>query len=536
MEKFSLCAALVLQKKLSNTVIDQLYQQIKDEEYSLFQYETFEEFNEWAQNTDGHICLITDFPFSCPEIFDYMESYAEAEFIFICHEDEVTPGSNKFPVARYDDKNIMNLPVLLKARLDVLYNKLQNEFEDQNTYDGPEEADFEDGNETPLNLNEKEIKDLQDAAIKEQEEFIEENLSEPIEDDENPQGEDNSGSAVDKGKASVQQGSPGVGNPPPEEGSGPNENKTLLPPPDSSKRKEEALELPPTDKSQIAAKVATDKTYINRSRYIQKKMMDIPSLEGSKVIGVWSPLHRMGVTSFVVNFGLYLADHKIETTVLEGISPNYILKDLLFRYTERPKNWVSYAKALQKDEISGQVHWNYKNVRFLPIDKDDYKLDWNKESLRSYMDTRRVGDITLVDLPTGKMALYTEEVLQYMDELWILIDDCIQELSSWDKYIKEMKTKFNINIYLIANKTMPFSKPELISEKFKEEILAKIPSMHEQTMKSYYLEKPLYAQNEAQAKLQEYYHPLAKHLLDSSFTPKQPKRPIIARLKYFMKS
>lgn len=265
-------------------------------------------------------------------------------------------------------------------------------------------------------------------------------------------------------------------------------------------------------------------------------MMDIPSLEGSKVIGVWSPLHRMGVTSFVVNFGLYLADHKIETTVLEGISPNYILKDLLFRYTERPKNWVSYAKALQKDDVSGQVHWNYKNVRFLPIDKDDYKFDWNTESLRSYMDTRRVGDITLVDLPTGKMALYTEEVLQYMDELWILVDDCIQELSSWDKYIKDMKKKFNVNIYLIANKTMPFSKPELLSEKFKEKVLVKIPSMHEQTMKSYYQEKPLYAQNETQATLQEYYHPLAKHLFGTSFVPKQPKQTIMARLKYFMKS
>lgn len=536
MEKFSLCAALVLQSDLPNTVINLLYQQVKDEEYSLFQYDSFEEFIEWYQTTDGRICLITDFHPSSPEIYEYKENYAEAEFIFILHEDEEAPKGNKFPIARYDEISMMNLPLLLKAHLDVLYNKLLNEYEDRSQYKEPEGDNFQEENETPPNLTEEEIKKLQDEANKAHDEFIEDNSAEPLEDDENPKGEDSGEIAEDKGKVSVQQGSTGVGDAPPEEGSGPKENKSPLPPLDPSKRKKEALELPPTDKSQVAAKVATDKTYIDRSRYIQKKMMDIPSLEGSKVIGVWSPLHRMGVTSFVVNFGLYLADHKIETTVLEGISPNYILKDLLFRYTERPKNWVSYAKALQKDDVSGQVHWNYKNVRFLPIDKDDYKLDWNKESLRSYMDTRRVGDITLVDLPTGKMALYTEEVLQYMDELWILIDDCIQELSSWDKYIKEMKTRFNVNIYLVANKTMPFSKPVLISEKFEEEILVEIPSMHEETMKSYYQEKPLYAQSETHATLQEHYHPLAKHLFGSSFIPKQPKQTMMARLKYFMKS
>lgn len=254
--------------------------------------------------------------------------------------------------------------------------------------------------------------------------------------------------------------------------------------------------------------------YLQRSMKMQKEWAKLPHWEHHKSIAVWSPLHRMGVTSFVINFALYLAKNRISVAVLEGLSNNYSMKDWLNRYTKEPENWMSFAKMLQTENSS--VHnsnWTYKDVTFLPLSEGDSDFEWNAESLHSYMRTTNFMDITLVDLPTGKMAEYTLDSLSHINELWILVDDSIQDILTWKTYVDKLKENSNLQIYLIFNKSYSFSRDKVLSESLNLKTLVKMQSLHEEVMKNYYQDKPLILIDDVRAKLEPSFDKLKIHLV-----------------------
>ena len=257
--------------------------------------------------------------------------------------------------------------------------------------------------------------------------------------------------------------------------------------------------------------------YHLRSRAIQKQLFTNQKWESHQTIGVWSPLHRMGVTSFTFNFALFLSEYRVYTAVLEGLTEKHALKSWLERYTYVPAGWSSYAKAIHTDGITQQTKWIYKDVMFLPLEKEDIQLEWNSFSLESYMTTSNLVDVTLVDLPTGKMTAYTEDSLSYLNQLWIIIDDATQDLLAWKEYIHAIHKRTNIPIHLIFNKTYSFSKFDRISKEMGLPLLAKIPSLHEETMRNYYEAAPIYMKKEVQEKLKDPFIVIAKHLLGKDF-------------------
>ncbi|WP_028393953.1 hypothetical protein [Bacillus cihuensis] len=266
--------------------------------------------------------------------------------------------------------------------------------------------------------------------------------------------------------------------------------------------------------------------YFERSRKLQQELFVNHKWQGHQMIGIWAPLHRIGVTSFTMNFSFYLAENRIYTTVLEGLTEQHALKDWLKRYIDIPKDWVSYAKAIQTDINPIHTDWTFKSVKFLPLDHDDTNFKWDSKSLETYMTATNIVDITLVDLPTGKMAPHTEESLKFLDELWILIDDSFQETVAWNDYIQALRKKKNLRIYSIFNKSYPFSQEKRLAKELDLHLLTKIPSMHEQVMKSYYQTEPLYFDNE----IKEYLHPafedLSIHLFGKVFDKESPNTEI----------
>lgn len=133
-------------------------------------------------------------------------------------------------------------------------------------------------------------------------------------------------------------------------------------------------------------------------------------------------------------------------------------------------------------------------------------------------------DVALVDMPTGEMHEITNESLKYMDELWIIVCDRIQQLRSWKDYIKKIEKTHNIPIHLIHNQMIDESKPDSISKMMELPMLATIPALWEETAKNYYQNKPLYLQKKVQPILEPHYHQLATHLIGSSFKL-QDKKP-----------
>ncbi|MDX1807184.1 MAG: hypothetical protein R3267_09180 [Paenisporosarcina sp.] len=259
-----------------------------------------------------------------------------------------------------------------------------------------------------------------------------------------------------------------------------------------------------------------ENVYFKRSRNLQKQLSK-QKWEENRMVGIWSPLHRTGVTSLTIDFAFYLAQNRIYTAVLEGLTEQHSLKDRLKRYTNVPRHWESYAKAIQTDGVANQSDWTYKNVTFLPLDKEDSKYEWNSMSLESYMTTTKIVDVTLVDLPTGKMASYTMDTLSYLDELWIVVDDAIQETLAWKSYIKEFQQNVDIPISLIFNKTFPFSQSKRLGKELDLPVIATLPSLHEETMKNYYENTPLYFQESVQEKVAPAFYEMATHLFENKF-------------------
>lgn len=279
----------------------------------------------------------------------------------------------------------------------------------------------------------------------------------------------------------------------------------------------------------------------NCSCSLQKQLFFQNRWEGNRVIGIWSPLHRAGVTSLTMNFAFYLAQRRIFTVVLEGLTGEHGMKDWLKRYTTVPANWTSYAKALQSDEDKGIVQWVYKNVNFLPLEKGDSQFDWTAKTLELYMTTPNIVDVTLVDMPTGEMEVHTKDSLHYLDELWIVVDDAIQETIAWKSYIQELKETLGIPIQLVFNKTYEFSQDKRLSKEMDLPLLTSIPSLHEETMQNYYENKPLFFQEGIKEKLEPAYVQMTNHLFgenvaldrDSEKPPKLMKRALLPILSLF---
>jgi len=256
-----------------------------------------------------------------------------------------------------------------------------------------------------------------------------------------------------------------------------------------------------------------DTLIYERTRTIQKRLFAKQSWNNHKTIGVWSPLHNIGVTTFVINYSLFLAENRIYTVVLEGLTKEATLKHWLKRYTPVPKNWVSYAKTIYSEAVDPKrADWSYRDVLFLPLDDDDCTLKWNSEKLELYMKTPSMMDVTLVDMPTGEMAPYTLDSLFYLDELWVIVDDTFQEHLAWKEYIHLLQKKFNIEVKMIFNNSYEFSQTKRLAEEMELDLIATLPSLHKEVMRNYYETVPIFLIQDVRGKLYEDFKNLTQHL------------------------
>lgn len=253
---------------------------------------------------------------------------------------------------------------------------------------------------------------------------------------------------------------------------------------------------------------------MERAATIRKQLFMSNQFPQSKIIGVWSPLHRIGVTQFVFNYAIHLARTKLSISVLEIMNNQQNVKELLTRFTDIPADWISLATALtdEKGNIE-KVHWNYQNVRWFPLDDNDNELDWSSHLIHFYIKSTRAYDITLVDIPTGKMEAYTLKAIKDLDELWIVVDDHYFDFLGWKNYIHNLK-QFEIPIYLIFNKKESFSKVQKLAEELELEMIAEIPALHHELGENNYQRKPIILFPHTYDKLIESYQKLDKHLVN----------------------
>ncbi|MFE7064209.1 hypothetical protein ACFVAD_18930 [Sutcliffiella sp. NPDC057660] len=262
-----------------------------------------------------------------------------------------------------------------------------------------------------------------------------------------------------------------------------------------------------------------------RAREIRKKTFHRTSLDNNKTIGVWAPLHRAGVTTFILNYALYLGSQKFQCCVIEGLNENQLLKNFLKRYNPEPEHWTSYARALHTNGLnSDHIMWSYKSVLWFPLDDRDIHLEWDYHRLYHYINSVKYFDIVLVDLPTGKMEDFTLHTLEHLDELWVIGDDSFHQNVAWKKYIHQIAEENNLNVSLIFNKKYSFSQEKILAEKLELPLLASLPPLHEVLQRNSYESKPITENKEVLESLLVPFEDLTKHLVGSDFVHNNNKR------------
>jgi hypothetical protein len=233
----------------------------------------------------------------------------------------------------------------------------------------------------------------------------------------------------------------------------------------------------------------------------------------SKTIGVWSPLHRIGVTTLTMNMAFFFAQLSIPVAVLEGITKNLKMKSLLSKYDKGNANQHSYNSYLSDERVNPKdAVWKYRNVHFFPFEQQDIRSKWDSERVYYFINGLKFHDLLLVDFPTGEMAPYTLDSLQHIDELWIVINDDLLGLAEWREYIHTVLQP-KVPLYLLFNGEFPFSKPKKISEAIGLPLLATIPDLYQEIAQNQYESIPLLEHQGVFEKIEKSFLLILQHLI-----------------------
>lgn len=240
-----------------------------------------------------------------------------------------------------------------------------------------------------------------------------------------------------------------------------------------------------------------------------------------KSIGVWSPMQRSGVSTFINNFAFFLAQYPIEIAVLEAISNKVKMKSLLSRYQALPAQWESYCSFISGAVQASQVRLNFNSVDFYPLDNANLNRKWDNTLIHYYFEGLKFYDVLMVDLPTGEMTPFTEEAVFHLDEVWILINNDVLELMEWKSYMKRILDGKKVK--LIFNNFIACSEPNAIAEALEYPLITAVPTLHEEAIKNQYLKGPLYHQDGVAEKLQNSFSEILEYLAGNlSLNKKEP--------------
>ncbi|MBU7595915.1 hypothetical protein [Metabacillus halosaccharovorans] len=273
-------------------------------------------------------------------------------------------------------------------------------------------------------------------------------------------------------------------------------------------------------------------SFVKRAAVIRKDLFSEMKWSQNKTIGVWSPLHRIGTSTFIINFAIYLGRMKVNTTVIESLTKYQILNTTLTRYTSKPLNWSSYIEALHDSTVQGkQVNWEYEKVTWFPLGKIDKDIEWEDFMIDELFKNVKYFDIALVDFPGGKMEDYTLYTLNHVQELWILVDDSVHQIVAWKNYIHQLQEEYDIDIKLIFIRAFPFSKSKKLAEDLEIHLFETIPDLSQAAAKNHYMKYPLLDYKNVYDLLQDPFETLGKHLVEELKTNKPTVRRLLSKFR-----
>ncbi|HHB2105548.1 hypothetical protein PDJ84_25395 [Bacillus cereus] len=239
-------------------------------------------------------------------------------------------------------------------------------------------------------------------------------------------------------------------------------------------------------------------------------------LIGEKVIGVWSPISRVGVTSFLTNLAVFLANYSISISVLEGVSNTPKLYSYVQKFMKIDERWISLSDFLiNPNQTTQHIPLHYKGITFFPFNRNNYKCFTDNIMNRYYIEGLRFFDLVFLDIPSGPMVKHTLESLRHIDELWILCNNDVYNYNLASKFITQ-KINPKVDTKLIFIDQFEFSKPKIIQNMFESDILFEFPSIFEEVAKIQYSNKLFVEDDATFAKLKPGFEQIMNYLIPES--------------------
>lgn len=235
-----------------------------------------------------------------------------------------------------------------------------------------------------------------------------------------------------------------------------------------------------------------------------------------KTVAVWSPLHRTGITTFTINFALFVSQFYLPVAVIEGISRQISMQSYLSTYMNKPTNWLSYGSYLKDGGSPEQLKWSFHDVQFFPLSVSDLQYEWTDREIGIYVESLKFYDLLLVDVPSGEISEYTQELLHQVDEIWLIVNNDLIGFNQWKKYMNRMLPEKKTQIIFFDN--FPESQPEKIADTLGYPLLESFPSLYQEIAVHHYKQKPLYFFEGVQKKVDTSFANLLAHLTNKKIS------------------
>lgn len=279
-----------------------------------------------------------------------------------------------------------------------------------------------------------------------------------------------------------------------------------------------------TDKQLLAALEMYE--YINLKNTVREKR-----------IGVWSPINRIGVTTFVMNFAIHIGERNLPISVMESLRLEPAMYKELEKVTKRKtisEDWISYISYLNKrkemtkgdSEMIRKAVIDYKGVYWYPFAKRRKEYyESSIEDIPYYLSIANPKDTLLVDLPSGDFKEDTRETLKHLTELWILLDGSTDTITENKLYLQELKERNpNLEIYLILLDHFPELSKRKIKATFDYPIIATLPDLYVEVRKNKIGKMGIMNNDEIKEMLDKPFGEIGNHLYGDIYKQAAPNR------------
>lgn len=249
-------------------------------------------------------------------------------------------------------------------------------------------------------------------------------------------------------------------------------------------------------------------------------------------VGVWSPIHRTGVSTFIESFAFFLSENHYKTVVLESLTKKFKLRQNLLRYTKQPSEWSSLVNAVNGEIEFGKTSWEHEGVYFFPLDSSYKNYTWTEETIAEYYLIEDTVQVQLIDIPSGELLESEETVFAHIDELWIMADDAYHEIATWKNVINEYKEKYQLPMKILFNKTQEHSKPKFVSKELSMPVIETLPDLYKKVTCNYYAKTPLYFAEGIREEYAECFNKLLEYLkYEAAIKQEVPKASLKKKMK-----